>query len=53
MKKAYFADGSPTDSTWFENDGIVNKQSMYGPTTGTNGPDPITDYRENDLLIPG
>ena len=26
---------------------------MYGPTTGTNGPDPIADYRENDLLIPG
>ena len=53
MKKAYFADGSPTDSTWFENDGIVNKQSMYGPTSGTNGPDPITDYREDNLLIPG
>lgn len=52
-KKAYFADGSVTDSTWFENDGIVNKSSMFGPTTGINGPDPITNYREEDLLIPG
>ena len=52
-KKAYFADGSETDSTWFENDGIVNKSSMYGPTTGTNGPDPIATYRDGDLLIPG
>ena len=34
MKKAYFEDGTSTDSTWFENDGIVNKKSMYGPTTG-------------------
>jgi triacylglycerol lipase len=53
MKKAFFADGSSTDSTWFENDGIVNKISMYGPTTGLNGPDPITTYRKNELLIPG
>ncbi|MEA1882220.1 MAG: lipase [Candidatus Marinimicrobia bacterium] len=53
MKKAFYADGSATDSTWFENDGIVNKVSMYGPTTGTNGPDPIAIYRENELLIPG
>ena len=52
-KKAYYADGTETDSTWFENDGIVNKSSMYGPTTGTNGPDPIAIYREEDLLIPG
>ena len=53
MKKAFYADGSATDSTWFENDGIVNKISMYGPTSGTNGPDPIAMYRENELLIPG
>ena len=26
---------------------------MYGPTTDTNGPDPIAIYREEDLLIPG
>ena len=36
MKKAYYSDGSETDSTWFENDGIVNKISMYGPSTGSN-----------------
>ena len=53
MKKAYFSDGSETDSTWFENDGIVNKISMYGPTTGSNGQDPITIYREDELLITG
>ena len=53
LKKAFYADGSSTDSTWFENDGIVNKVSMYGPTTGLNGPDPIAIYRKNELLIPG
>ena len=53
MKKAYYDDGSETDSTWFENDGIVNKKSMLGPTTGINGPDPIGNYRKNDILIPG
>ncbi|HIM73978.1 MAG TPA: lipase [Candidatus Marinimicrobia bacterium] len=53
MKKAFYNDGSSTDSTWFENDGIVSKISMYGPTTGMNGPDPIAIYHENELLIPG
>ena len=53
MKKAFYSDGSSTDSTWFENDGIVSKISMYGPTTGMNGPDPIATYNENELLIPG
>jgi triacylglycerol lipase len=53
MKKAYWADGTATDSTWFENDGIVNTVSMAGPTTGANGPDPITPYREGEILIPG
>jgi triacylglycerol lipase len=49
----YWADGTPTDSTWYENDGIVNTCSMAGPTTGINGADPIVNYDENDLLIPG
>ena len=53
MKKAFYADGSATDSTWFENDGIVNKISMYGPTSGANGPDPIAIYRADEMLIPG
>ena len=53
MKKAYYADGTSTDSTWFENDGIVNKISMYGPTTGANGPDLISKYTTSELLIPG
>ena len=49
----YWADGTPTDSTWYENDGIVNTCSMAGPTTGINSADPIVNYDENDLLIPG
>jgi triacylglycerol lipase len=50
---AYWADGASTDSTWFENDGIVNTISMAGPTTGTNGADPIVSYDENEFLISG
>jgi len=49
----YWSDGTATDSTWFENDGIVNTRSEFGPTTGINGADPIVEYDENDLLIPG
>ena len=51
--KAYWAEGSVTDSTWFENDGIVNTISQSGPTTGLNGADPIAEYRSDELLIPG
>ena len=51
--KAYWADGSATDSTWFQNDGIVNTVSQYGPTSGLNGADPIAEYRLDELLIPG
>ncbi|MFQ6678392.1 MAG: esterase/lipase family protein [Fidelibacterota bacterium] len=51
--KAYWSDGSSTDSTWYENDGIVNTISQYGPTTGLNGPDPIAKYHHEALLIPG
>ena len=50
---AYWADGASTDSTWFENDGIVNTISMAGPTTGKNGADPIVSYDENEFLISG
>ena len=50
---AYLDDGQKTDSVWFENDGIVNTISMYGPTTGNNGPDPILEFEEAELLIPG
>ncbi len=50
---AFWLDGSTTDSTWYENDGVVNTQSQRGPTTGANGPDPIAEYRENEPLIPG
>ena len=51
--KAYWTDGSATDSTWFENDGIVNTISQFGPTSGLNGADPIAEYRTDELLIPG
>ena len=49
----YWQDGTKTDSTWYENDGLVNTCSMVGPITGTNGPDPITPLVEKDVLIPG
>ena len=52
-RSGYWADGTPTDSSWYENDGVVNTISMYGPSTGSNGPDPIVEYEENDLLMPG
>ena len=52
-KKAYWTDGTATDSTWYENDGIVNTISQLGPTTGTNGEDHIVAYKAGELLIPG
>ena len=52
-RAGYWSDGEQTDSSWFENDGIVNSVSMYGPSTGINGPDPIVQYEETELLIPG
>ena len=52
-KKAYWTDGPATDSTWYENDGIVNTISQLGPTTGTDGEDHIVAYKAGKLLIPG
>ena len=52
-KVGYWQDGTNTDSTWYENDGLVNTYSMAGPTTGTNGPDTITPLVEKDVLISG
>lgn len=52
-KKAYWTDGTATDSTWYENDGIVNTISQLGPTTGTDGEDHIVAYKAGELLIPG
>jgi len=48
-----FADSTKTDSTWFENDGVVNTNSMRGPTTGLNGPDKIVKYSSDETLFPG
>ena len=53
FRSGYWFDGSKTDSLWYENDGVVNTISMYGPTSGINGADPIVKYESNDLLIPG
>ena len=53
IRSGYWYDGSKTDSLWFENDGVVNTVSMYGPTSGINGADPIVKYDSRDLLIPG
>ena len=52
-RSGYWPDGSPTDSSWYENDGVVNTVSMYGPSTGINGPDPTVEYDKNELLMPG
>jgi triacylglycerol lipase len=52
-KKAYWTDGTATDSTWYENDGIVNTISQLGPTTGTDGEDRNVAYKADELLIPG
>ena len=52
-REGYWADGTSTDSSWSENDGVVNTISMYGPSTGVNGSDPIVEYKKTDLLIPG
>ncbi len=52
-RSGYWSDGTQTDSLWFENDGVVNSISMYGPTTGANGADPIIEYDPKDLLITG
>ena len=52
-KKAYWTDGTATDSTWYENDGIVNTISQLGPTTGTDGEDHIVAFKAGELLIPG
>jgi len=52
-RSGYWSDGSKTDSLWFENDGVVNTISMYGPSTGVNGADPLLKYDNRDLLIPG
>ncbi len=50
---AQFANGTLTDSTWFENDGVVNTSSMWGPTTGLNGPDKIEKYSPDVILRSG
>ena len=52
-RPGYWGDGSSTDSTWFENDGVVNSISMFGPKTGVNGSDPIIKFDTDDILIPG
>lgn len=52
-KILFKTDGTETDSTWWENDGIVNTRSMKGPTSGQNGPDPIVPYLESDPLMQG
>ena len=52
-KIVFKSDGTETDSTWWENDGIVNVRSMKGPTTGQNGPDPIVQFVKSDPLMQG
>ena len=49
----FTSSGNETDSTWWENDGIVNSRSMNGPTTGQNGADAIVNYDQSVPLIQG
>ena len=50
----YWGDGSETDSSWYENDGLVNTISMSGPKTGDNGPDLIVEFsEETSRFVPG
>ena len=48
-----WADGSCTDSTWYENDGIVNTISQIGPTTGSNSINKIITYEKGNEISPG
>ena len=52
-RSGYWSDGSKTDSLCFENDGVVNTISMYAPSTGVSGADPLLEYDNRGLLIPG
>ena len=38
FRPGYWFDGSKTDSLWYENDGVVNTISMYGPTMAYTEP---------------
>ncbi|MDG1224015.1 MAG: lipase [Candidatus Marinimicrobia bacterium] len=49
----FTSNGNETDSTWWENDGIVNSRSMNGPTTGQNGADAIVNYDQSVPIIQG
>ena len=46
-------DSSCTDSTWYENDGIVNTISQIGPTSESYDDDKIISYVNEDDIIPG
>ena len=48
-----FNDSTKTDSTWFENDGVVNTSSMWRPTTGLSGADSALKYVEGMQLSTG
>ncbi len=39
------------DSTWYENDGVVNTVSMWGPSTGEKGAEPLKDF--DGVPVPG
>ena len=52
-RNGFWDEGEETTSKWYENDGVVNSVSMYGPKTGVNGPDPIIKFDSDDILIPG
>jgi len=45
--------GEKTNKHWFENDGTVNTISMMRPFTGENGPEPLKELSNTEIIKPG
>ena len=52
-RTGYWANGNETDSSWYENDGVVNSISMYAPSSISNGSDPSVKYSGGEPLMTG
>ena len=49
----YWSDGRKTGDDWYENDGGSDSISMIAPVSKENGPDPSSQYSDDELLISG
>ena len=52
-RTGHWANGNETDSSWYENDGVVNSISMYAPSSRSNGSDPSVKYSGGEPLMTG